>query len=558
MFGRSPTWVTPFEANRRAVRCAECIDESEDCSYFLKMVPFRIVVLCFACLRALGETYFVSPEGSDSNSGLSQEAAWKSIEHVNARQFKPGDSLLFKGGGRFAGTLRLGLEDSGSSEKLVTVASFGDGAARIDAGRAGGIEVMGTEHLCISNLVVSGAGALSNDSSGIRIFNTRTNERSVGIILDSLDVSGFGEHGIFVSGTSLGYENVLIARSAVHANRKGGIEVAGKLPWDSPLYAHKNVTISECSSYDNTGDSRIFDMHTGSGIVLYQVDHGRIEHSAAWNNGADCPAPNAGPVGIWTCASRKVVIEFCESFKNSSRGLDGGGFDLDGGSEDCILQYNYSHDNKGPGLMVYTYPYSSHHDRSSIVRFNISVDDAAQSERYGGLWVRADGNPIEKLQIHNNTVITDGPHAAFLELNNVEAVVENNIFLSDSNGIPFRAIAAGGPGAYMVAGNWYWRSGAPFAAQWNDARLSSLAELEALGSNTSGTARFEDPQINWAMPNLPAPFKGFYRLTQFRPLNHSAYDSARHFASVSPVPLRDFLGRQLKLSDSMPYGAAGR
>lgn len=520
------------------------------------MIPLRIAALWFACFNVLGETYFVSPNGADGNDGLTLATAWKSIEHVNAIAFKPGDTIRLEGGKQFPGTLRFSAEDSGAVDKPVTVASYGDGPGKIEARAQSGISVMGAEHLCISNLVISGSGALSNGGWGILVQNSITNRRADGVRIDSVNVSGFGEQGILITGTRLGYKNVTIARSAVHANRKGGIEVAGKLPWDSPLYAHEGVTISECSAYDNLGDSRLNNKHSGSGIVLYQVDHGRIEHSAAWNNGAQCPARYAGPVGIWTCASRQVVIEFCESFKNTSSGLDGGGFDVDGGSEECVLQYNFTHDNKGPGLMVYTYPYSSHHDRSNIVRFNISVDDAANSGRYGGMWVRADGNPIQNLQIYNNTVITRGPHAAFLELNNVEAKVENNIFIAGTNGLPFRVLTPDGQARFLWAGNWYWRGGAPFVVQWNGTMLSSLTDLKAHAPNQSADGRFDDPKINWASPNLPEPFKGFYRLTQFKPLNRLAHDSGRSFASVSPVPLKDFLGKQLELSDFAPYGAA--
>ena len=147
----------------------------------------------------------------------------------------------------------------------------------------------------------------------------------------------------------------------MHDNLRGGMEVAGRLPWDATAYAHADVRVTHCQAFDNTGDPAYFKNHSGSGIVLYQVDGGLMEDCAAWNNGALCRASGGG-VGLWTCASRRVVIQHCESFANRTSGGDGGGFDLDGGSVDCVLQYNYSHDNDGPGLMVYTYPYASHTD----------------------------------------------------------------------------------------------------------------------------------------------------------------------------------------------------
>jgi hypothetical protein len=63
-----------------------------------------------------------------------------------------------------------------------------------------------------------------------------------------------------------------------------------------------------------------------------------------------------GPCGIWTAASRRVVIQQCDSFDNrTGRAADGDGFDLDGGCVECVLQYDYSHGNDGAGILVYTY-----------------------------------------------------------------------------------------------------------------------------------------------------------------------------------------------------------
>ncbi|MGC3974336.1 MAG: hypothetical protein QM771_08160 [Nitrospira sp.] len=71
--------------------------------------------------------------------------------------------------------------------------------------------------------------------------------------------------------------------------------------------------------------------HSGSGIILGNVDSGVIEWSKAYENGR---LGNAG-VGIWTYDSTKVAIQHNESFANHTSGdADGGGFDLDGGVTD--------------------------------------------------------------------------------------------------------------------------------------------------------------------------------------------------------------------------------
>ncbi len=74
--------------------------------------------------------------------------------------------------------------------------------------------------------------------------------------------------------------------------------------------------MDHCEAHDNTGDPDYLKNHSGSGIVLYQVDGGLMEHCRAWNNGALCRSTGGGGVGLWTCASRRVVIQHCESFAN--------------------------------------------------------------------------------------------------------------------------------------------------------------------------------------------------------------------------------------------------
>ena len=53
---------------------------------------------------SFGATYFVSPNGNDSNSGLSDASAWRTIQKVNSFRFQDGDDIYFKCGGTWTGT----------------------------------------------------------------------------------------------------------------------------------------------------------------------------------------------------------------------------------------------------------------------------------------------------------------------------------------------------------------------------------------------------------------------------------------------------------------------
>jgi hypothetical protein len=507
--------------------------------------------------------YFVCKEGNDDATGTSTNAAWRTIDRVNRSQFKPGDRVRFKAGTSFEGNLLISAEDAGTSNAPVVIGSFGEGRATILAGRKTGITVENAGGVTIENLIVVGSGRTNNTGYGIRCDNTLTNaERLAHLRLASLEARGFGVFGILVAGDQAGFEHVLITNCVMCENLRGGMEVAGRLPWDSKIYAHADVHVSHCRAFDNTGDPTYLKNHSGSGMVLYQVDGGVMEYCAAWNNGALCQSSGGG-VGLWTCASRRVVIQHCESFANKTSGGDGGGFDIDGGCVECVLQYNYSHDNDGPGLMVYTYPYASYSDRDNVVRFNISENDSRKGRRYAGLWVRTDGKEMTGVEIYNNTVVI-GPwtdQAAHFQAKGVEARVRNNIFIATGPALPLRVEQ---PENHLrFENNLYWCEDGPTQIAWGAQTYSSLQEWrdgtgqELLAAEPTG--RFANPYLTKLPPDArPGERRGLQAARAYRPLPTSpalanGLDLRKRFGL--DIGDRDFFG--LPLAGRLPLGAIG-
>ncbi len=448
-----------------------------------------------------GAVFFVREDGNDGASGISRAGAWRTIERVNRAKLGPGDKVLFEAGRKFSGNLRLTAEDSGSAESPVVIGSTEGGRAALLAGLGTGISVASAENLRLENLEILGAGAATNGGYGVRCDNLGTNGQRLGnLTIDRVEVSGFGVHGILISGVQAGFEHVRVTGCVIHDNLRGGMEIAGRLPYDSPLYAHADVVVRDCETFHNPGDPNFARNHSGSGIVLYQVDGGSMVRCASWDNGFMGDNRAGGGVGLWVCASRRVVIQECESFANKTRGMDGGGFDIDGGCEECALQYNYSHDNDGPGLMVYTYPYASHRDHGNVVRFNISENDSRRSRTYAGLWVRADGRTMDGLEVYNNTVVTGGwsDQAAFVHGDGVQGGFRNNIFVARGGGQALR-VTEPRP-ALRFEGNLYWRDGGSFSVEWGGERITTLeswrpgTSQELISGKTTGV--FADPGLD--------------------------------------------------------------
>ena len=77
--------------------------------------------------KSLATNYYLSSRGSDNADGRSPGKAWQTIEKINREsvRFKPGDSILFKRGDTFFGTLTI--LKSGTKEKPIVYTSFGKG-----------------------------------------------------------------------------------------------------------------------------------------------------------------------------------------------------------------------------------------------------------------------------------------------------------------------------------------------------------------------------------------------------------------------------------------------
>lgn len=525
-----------------------------------------LLMLAQSAAPARAADYYLRPNGDDAATGLSTNAAWRSIDRVNRADLQPGDRVLFQAGQEFAGNLRLTEEDAGATNAPVVIGSFGEGRATLRAGSQTGISVENVGHIEIVNLVLLGSGRTNNTGSGIHCENRLKGFQMIDHLrVDNVEIAGFGRQGILVGGNQGGFRHVRISRCVLRDNLYSGISVEGRLPYDSKLYSHADVEISDCQAYGNTGDPNYLQNHSGSGILFYQVDGGSINRCAAWQNGALCRSWRGGGVGIWTCASRRVTIQGCESFSNKTSVADGGGFDIDGGSEECVLQYNYSHDNDGPGLMVYTYAYAPYTNRANIVRFNVSQNDSRKSPRYAGIWVRNDGDGMSGVEIYNNTVIV-GPwtdQAVYVHGDGVEARFQNNIFVTSGKAIPIR-VEKPHP-KVRFENNLYWREGDSFQAKWGDQIFSSIDDWRA---KTGAESVSGQPRGFWQTPGLrdhlvaPAPAQpqplDLSRLKSFRPMPGSvALSGGTNLGGLfsAAKPERDCTGQALATTGPWPLGA---
>ena len=318
---------------------------------------------------------------------------------MSRHAFENQDSVLLEGGSQFQGCFRIG---QGSTLRIGT---FGEGRAVINSGETEAIWVENRSVL-IENIEAIGAwvdsGQSGSQSYGIRVgCHLPGDEKIAGVTLRNVVARGYQKGGICIEGggpdeSRSGFDGVLIEDCVAHENGSFGIAMHGHWLNKREGWCHRNVIVRSCIAHHNRGLANQ-SSHTGSGIVISDLQGGLIERCLAYENGERNDFPGGGPVGIWCWDCNSVTIRDCESHHNRSQTKDGGGFDLDGGCTDCILEHNLSHDNAGAGVLLCQYNTARpfHHN---IVRHHKSVNDGRHNG--GGLVVYDDFDGISDCQVY--------------------------------------------------------------------------------------------------------------------------------------------------------------
>lgn len=147
------------------------------------------------------------------------------------------------------------------------------------------------------------------------------------------------------------------------------------------------------------------------------------------------PRIGNGPVGIWAYEADSVTIQHCLSYKNktSKGGADGGGYDLDGGVTNSVVQYCMSYGNQGSGYCIFQY-WGATPWFHNIFRYNISENDGTVSDSQAGLYVwnsSDDEKQFYDCEVYGNIIYNSKVAAiSFSEKSESKGIhMYNNIFV---------------------------------------------------------------------------------------------------------------------------------
>ncbi len=534
-------------------------------------VLFCGLFFLYGVSQAAAATYYVSPTGKDANSGTGITSAWQTISKVNSLVFKAGDRILFEGGKTFSGSLYFDASDSGTATTPIEISSYGSGRAVITSGASSGLYVYNAGGFTVKNLNFVGGGYPTNTKGGVMFYaDVAGDVKLPALIIESVESSGY-KNGVLIGAWkgSTGYNGVTIMNANLFNNANTGLMMYGYTAAGFVGYAHTNVLVSNVTAHDNTGIANSTSP-SGSGIQLAQVNHAVIERSVAYNNGA-LNTNSSGPVGIWAYGSNDVVMRYNESHHNHTGATsDGGGFDIDGGMTNSRMEYNYAHDNDGPGFLLAQYP-GAEKFLNNVIRYNISENDGHKNGGAGiVVWNGNGPNGIGQSYVYNNTVYMDGasvktPSAVTVMGNEAIAVqFMNNIFVT-KNGATQVSVYSATPAnlAVRFENNNYWDMDGSWKFAWGS---NSYPTLGAWRTGTGQEMMHGVPVGNSTDPKLRAPGQGgtvsdagqiqnldAYQLLAASPLINTATPASELAGSLAS--LGDFNGDVLPQGTGYDYGA---
>ncbi|SFM11673.1 Right handed beta helix region [Gracilibacillus orientalis] len=483
-------------------------------------VAYQINVTREAAPAVDGNVYYVdATNGNDDNDGTTEDAAWKSLDKVNATTFEPGDKILLKAGQSWTG--QLYPKGSGDSDKPIVIDQYGSGDKPKIEGKGqfgAAVYLKNQSYWGINNLDVSNeppvettfAESLGNyrgihitGDNGTQLNHFRINDVSVHDVSGEVNwIGGSPENpprpgiekgtgwdnskrtgGIVFDttvedpanpGNPTTFNDVIVENSSIKNTSFGGIiikqyagvnEGAEKVGWgiyDSPsdetFTPHTNVTIR-----NNYLDQYDTDYGCNS-IYFTSVQDGLIENNVV---------AGAGTSGIELYYTDDVVVQYNEVFdtRRKAGGADHNGIDADKATTNTVFQYNYVHDT-GDGFLLCQFDFGD-----VIVRYNV----VENTDRYP---VYLHSNSAATAEIYNNTIYNEESkymvygYGIFM---NSEYNIYNNILYSTRDDAVF---TTGGGASYN--NNSYYGADFPIPADDENA-ITIDPMLAAVNTGGKGT-----------------------------------------------------------------------
>ncbi len=385
---------------------------------------------------SLGEAYYIDAiNGDDSNSGLSEAEAVKTLNGLELGNVTAGTKFLFRNGGRYECAATLG-NVSGTKENPILVSSYGEGERAVlytnEATEVLRLVDCSYVKVCDLDITAPNGGGIWIDtvtraSEGIIIDNVYFYDMPNGKVTSRDDFSSGAARAraaVMVKslpGTSRFPVNDLTITNCEVYDVANGFIIWGSWneeenPWcenesDIDPVFNEGLLIKDCYLHDMDAEAMVIGMCDGALVTNCRAidccqgegvdENGEILYFTA---------------AMWFWGSVNSTIQYCEIAGQKNYG-DGMAVDFDSYTHNCTYQYIYSHDNTR--FMCNNPRYSGHH--GNTVRYCLSVNDNG-----GRSTMAVDPSGEHEFNFYNNTIINS---ENFHFKNIYNAYVANNVFV---------------------------------------------------------------------------------------------------------------------------------
>lgn len=423
-------------------------------------------------------TYYISNDGDDTNTGLSEDSPWKTLTKAStvlaSGGMEPGGKLLFRKGDTFIGQLLVGC--SGTEESPIEIGSYGSGNLPVltgvganlgnnNNGDAREVVIMtNTNHLLVNNLHVTndrqvdlGWQGSGNSSFGIKVVANKWGGTSKGLTfrnleftdifgVDMLDWEGkftldyYNAQAFFFDSEAddtsqtptveVGIDDVLIEDCYFYNLGGTAISVRNLNPANNP--------VSDAGRNENfVIRNNHFEKLGGDGVVFASVNNGLVENNEfidlGWGDHTSQTDRYFGRgEGCWIWDSHNILVQYNKQYRASGFGdTYGAAGHVDFFCKNSVFQYNYSEDTEGGFVEILG------DCENTTFRYNVSVNDGHRANghhRYA-IWVSGyvgTGNtpvPSNNNYIYNNTVYLDKTRSQpDIEIFAENTYIYNNLF----------------------------------------------------------------------------------------------------------------------------------
>lgn len=415
--------------------------------------PWAAVAVALVCAFATrAEVRYVdAASGDDGHDGRTTEAAWRTLNKVNVMTFGPGDSVLFKGGQTWRGTLRP--KGTGAAGSPVVFSSYGTGKPHINAdGNTEAVLLGNVAHFVFEKFTVSNPAASPHRRArGIVLFAgsgrtlpgviVRDNELT-DIVGDSRQATRWLNGSIFMDSEGSGhFTELLIENNHIHDVTVRGITGNQDVTnWENPATMHANVVVRG-NRIDNIGADGIRMIACRDLLVERNTVYrcGRNNMGMELNYIAAC-FPQQCKTTVW----QHNEVAYTAHSNPPVGDEDSEAFDIDWGCAGThVFQYNYSHDNVGGfflfmGTIVDRDRAKVGEFEKAILRYNVSVNDGIRSPNNRIYEIHPFEGRTYKIIAYNNTFINKEEIGIHLKNAGDYSGIEfyNNVFVSPRGTYP--------------------------------------------------------------------------------------------------------------------------